>query len=55
MQTLGYVAKYKGGWRLKQEIEILNRQEQDELATEKAGQRHSSVARSGRQRRPPGR
>jgi len=34
MQTLGYV-KYKGAWRIKQEIEILNRQEQEELATKK--------------------
>jgi len=34
MQSLGYV-KYKGAWRTKQEIEIENRDSQDELATKK--------------------
>ena len=34
MQKLGYV-KYKGAWRLKQEIEIASRQEQQELAVKK--------------------
>jgi len=34
MQSLGYV-KYKGAWRLKQEIEIASRQEQQELAVKK--------------------
>jgi len=34
MQSLGYV-KYKGAWRLKQEIEIASRQEQQDLAVKK--------------------
>jgi hypothetical protein len=34
MQSLGYM-KYKGAWRLKQEMEIASRQEQQELAVKK--------------------
>jgi hypothetical protein len=34
MQSMGYV-KYKGAWRLRQEIEIASRQEQQELAVKK--------------------
>jgi hypothetical protein len=34
MQSLGYL-RYKGAWRLRQEIEVASRQEQEELAVKK--------------------